>query len=172
MHVNQEHYLVEIEGPAGAAAAAGPGEILVTPLFETPMPFVRYRIGDVGQWAAGDCPCGRRQRVLESLLGRSGEVFRTEDGRVIAPNFWCRTFMGPGTSDAVERFQVVLRRDGSIRFRIVRRRAYSHEVEGVLRNYLRQNLPPATALEFEYVPRIDPQPSGKYQMVVNEAAAC
>jgi len=171
LHVNQEHYCVEIEPTPGDDGQRGAGEILVTPLFETPMPFVRYRLGDVGSLSTEGCPCGRGHVVLGNLLGRSGEIFRTEDGRVIAPNFWCRTFMGPGTSDAVERFQVILRRDGAIRFRVVARESYSEEIESQIRSYLAQNLQPGTRLEFDYVPKIDPQPSGKYQMVIDETAA-
>lgn len=168
LHVNQEHYYVEIEPVADGGPADGAGEILVTPLFETPMPFVRYRVGDVGRLAAEPCPCGRGHAVLDELLGRSGEVFTTRDGRIIAPNFWCRTFMGDGLGDAVERFQVVLRDDETIRFRVVPRSCYTPETENRIRDYLAPNLPRRTRLEFQYVSRIDPQPSGKYQMVVDE----
>ncbi|MCE9556635.1 MAG: AMP-binding protein [Planctomycetes bacterium] len=176
LHVNEENYLVEIEpskltpiNGAGEGVNNAPGEILVTPLFQTPLPFIRYRIGDIGQWATSDCPCGRKQRVIENLLGRSGEVFRTDDGRVIAPNFWCRTFMRREACDSVERFQVVLRRDGGVRFRIVARPTYTSDTEATILAYLRQNLSSKTPLEFEYVQGIEPHPSGKYQMVVVES---
>ena len=175
LHVNEENYFVEIEptkvvGTNGGVESAhnGPGEILVTPLFETPLPFIRYRIGDIGEWTTSECPCGRKQRVIENLLGRSGEVFRTDDGRVIAPNFWCRTFMRREACDSVERFQVVLCRGGGIRFRIVVRSTYTPETEASIRDYLRQNLSAGTPLEFQYVERIEPHPNGKYPMVVVE----
>lgn len=176
LHVNEENYLVEIEpskltgsNGSGASVENAPGELLVTPLFETPLPFIRYRIGDIGQWATTECPCGRKQRVIENLLGRSDEVFRTDDGRVIAPNFWCRTFMRREACDSVERFQVVLCRDSGIRFRIVARPTYTPDTEASVRAYLRQNLSARTPLEFQYVERIDPQPNGKYQLVVVES---
>jgi len=177
LHVNEENYLVEIEPPthpgtgtpALSAGANEPGEIIVTPLFKTPQPFIRYRLGDIGQWAAADCPCGRKQRVIENLLGRSGEVFRTEDGRIIAPNFWCRTFMRREACNNIEQFQVVLQLNGGVHFRIVPRSTYSPETEASIRDYLQQNLSPTTPLEFEYVKRIDPHPSGKIQMVVQES---
>ena len=61
LHVNQEHYLVEIERDA----ADSPGEIIVTALVEVAMPFIRYKTGDVGKLATGHCECGRTLQVLE-----------------------------------------------------------------------------------------------------------
>jgi phenylacetate-CoA ligase len=163
MHVNQERYYVEVNGDS-------PGELLVTPLFVTPMPFIRYRIGDIGAIGGSECPCGRHHQVLSELLGRNAEVFVTQDGHMIAPNFWCRTFMGDGPSRNIEKFQVVYRKDGSVHVRIIRRENYGDEVEEYLRNSLKKSFG-STPFEFEYVSRIDPLPSGKYQMVIREESA-
>jgi len=175
LHVNEESYLVEIERLAQTDESNGslvgpPGEILVTPLFPMPMPFVRYRTGDIGQWSLTECPCGRKQRVIEKLLGRSREVFFTDDGRMIAPNFWCHTFMQPEVCDGLDDFQVVLCTGGAIRFRIARRPSYSACTEHAIRDFVRNNLSPTIPLEFEYVSSIEPHPSGKFHMVVAESA--
>src|SRR5581483_1223863 len=61
-HVNQEHVLVECnENDPGAE----PGEILVTVLDPSPMPFIRYRLGDLGRPAVSDCACGRKLQVIK-----------------------------------------------------------------------------------------------------------
>jgi phenylacetate-CoA ligase len=168
IHVNQENYLVEIEGPGIHERRGGPGQILITPLFESPMPFIRYRIGDLAEMEAGDCPCGRSLPVITKILGRIGDVFRTQDGRLIEPNFWCIPFEIGRLSRDIERFQVVYRRKDCICFRIVPRRSYSAETEADLRHFVEQNLKSAMQIEFEYVPDIPPQPSGKFRFVVNE----
>lgn len=168
IHVNQENYLVEIEDGGTGQGSAEPGNILITPLFESPMPFLRYRIGDMAELAGSDCPCGRPQTVLKKIMGRVGEVFKTKDGRLIEPNFWCIAFdVGRQVQD-VERFQVVYRRNDCIRFRIVRRPSYSAETEADLRHFMEQNFPSSMQVEFEYVSEIKPQASGKYLFVVNE----
>jgi len=174
LHINEESYVVEIEplkqGESGSAEAeSSPGEVIVTPLFELPMPFIRYRTGDIAQWATTECPCGRKQRVIKNLLGRISEMLHTDDGRVVGPNFWCHTFMQPGICDALKEFQVVLRPGGAVCFRIARLPSYSSETEAAILAYVRKNLPASTALEFEYVARIEPHPSGKYHMVVSES---
>ena len=73
-----------------------------------------------------------------------------------------------GQSQFVERFQEIYRRPDLITIRIVKRQGFSESTEEDMRTILRKNFSPNVHFEFEYVPRIDPQISGKYQMVVNE----
>ena len=168
-HINQEHSLVEREDDGSGSGGEG-GELVVTTLDMSPMPFIRYRMGDIGKVADSTCGCGRKLQVLQDFLGRTGEVYRTRDGRMISPNFWCRTFMNVKLSDAVKRFQVVYVRDDFMRIRIVKSPAYNESTEQLLRNHLEKNFPGDMNIEFDYVPEIRPQVSGKYQMVVNEIA--
>jgi phenylacetate-CoA ligase len=168
IHMNQENYLVEFEALGVGQESAGPGKILITPLNESPMPFLRYRIGDLAELGGDDCPCGRSLMVFKKIVGRIGEVFMTKDGHLIEPTFWCLAFMEGRPSQDIERFQVVYRRHDCIRIRIVPRRGYSAETEADLRHYVEKSFPSGMQFEFEYVPEIKPQPSGKYLIVVNE----
>jgi phenylacetate-CoA ligase len=167
-HVNQENYLVEIEGAGDGLGNSGPGQILVTPLNQSPMPFLRYRVGDLAEIGVGECSCGRSLQVLNRILGRTGEVFKLEDGRLIEPNFWCLMFIAGRPNRDVERFQVVYRRADCIRFRIVPRPSYSLATVTELQNFLARNFPTSMHFEFEYVTEIQPQPSGKYAFIINE----
>ena len=63
-HINQENLLVESE--QGEAGTTVPGEILVTTLDACPMPFIRYRMGDLGKVAGPDCLCGRKLQLLKA----------------------------------------------------------------------------------------------------------
>ena len=169
-HVNQENYLVELDGESFNQEDAEPGKILITPLFESPMPFLRYQIGDLAELGGHDCSCGRPLLTLKKILGRIGDVFKTKEGHLIEPNFWCSAFEGGRLSEDVEKYQVVYRSNESIRIRIVRRRSYSARTEADLRGFLANNIPSSIRLEFDYVDDIKPQPSGKYLFVVNEIA--
>lgn len=165
-HINQEHVLME----SNCLPSQGEvGEVLVTPLDPVPMPFIRYRLGDFGRPAPSRCACGRTLQVMEDFLGRTGEIFVTKDGRMIPPNFWCRFFMVDGQSQLVERFQIIYRRPDFISLRIVKRAGYSESTEQGMRRTLGRNFSSEVHFEFEYVPEIKPQISGKYQMVVNES---
>jgi phenylacetate-CoA ligase len=168
IHVNQENYIVEIEGSGIGEESAGPGQVLITPLNVSPMPFLRYRIGDLAELGGSDCPCGRSLIAFKKIMGRTGEVYKTKDGHLIEPGFWCFAFMVGRPGQDVERFQVVYRRADCIRFRIVRRDGYSAETAADLRHFLDKYFPSSMQFEFEYVSAIKPQPSGKCPIVVNE----
>ena len=165
-HINEEYILVEEEESSNGKEH--PGELLVTTLDIPILPFLRYRMGDLGRLAREKCGCGRSLLLLEELLGRTGEIFRTRDGRMISPNFWCRTFMNPALSGKIVRFQVVYRKDDEIEIRIVRGDGYNEETESGFKKFLAENFSGQMNVYLNYVEEIRPQISGKYQMVVNE----
>ena len=165
LHVNQEQMLVESNTSPEHGRL---GEIIVTPLTLSPMPFIRYRLGDIGQVTRSRCACGRTLETIEELLGRTAEMFVTKDGRMITPGFWCRLFMTGRKSEVVERFQIVYRQTDQISIRMVRRNGFGESLDEEMRQTLRKNFSPEIQFQFEYVPHIAPQPSGKYQIVVNE----
>jgi phenylacetate-CoA ligase len=167
LHVHADQVLVEIDEPAGDPPV---GELLCTTLSPNIMPFIRYRMGDLGRVGATPCPCGRTLPVLEDFLGRTGEVFHTRDGRMISPNFWCRTFMNPALGGKVHRFQVLYRRDGGITMQIVQGPGYDNTAEHTIRSHVESSLGPATPLTFQYPDDIPPTTSGKYLMVRREEA--
>jgi phenylacetate-CoA ligase len=128
-------------------------------------------MGDLGKLARKECTCGRSLLILEELLGRTGEIFRTRDGRMISPNFWCRTFMNPALSGKIIRFQVAYKKDDEIEIRIVRGRGYDDDTEKGFKKFLAENFSEQMNVHLNYVDEIRPQISGKYQMVVNEVDA-
>lgn len=168
MHVNQENYLVEIEGTGVGEKSAGPGKILITQLNESAMPFLRYRIGDLAELGGSACTCGRSLGTLKKILGRIADVYETKSGRLIEPAFWCLAFMVGRQSQDVERFQVVYRPNGRILFRITPRASYSQQTEAELRSLMERHFQSGIQFDFEYVSDIKPQPSGKCPIVVNE----
>ncbi|HSB46834.1 MAG TPA: hypothetical protein VLD37_02385 [Candidatus Bilamarchaeum sp.] len=71
LHVNSDSVIVEIVDEDGEPAGLGKsGSVLITSLWRTSMPFIRYRIGDIASFEA-KCPCGRGTPVLSRIEGRS-----------------------------------------------------------------------------------------------------
>lgn len=101
MHINARDIYLEIDSPDPYTE---PGEILITQLNNYAMPFIRYRIGDVGLLSAEPCPCGNGLPVLAELLGRSTATFRTRTGTLIHAGYFTRQFYGV---KGVEQFQII-----------------------------------------------------------------
>lgn len=66
-------------------APGTPGRFVATGLINTAMPLIRYAVGDSGTIApTGEkCQCGRTLPLLGSVHGRSDDLVRTRDGRLI-----------------------------------------------------------------------------------------
>ena len=165
-HVNQEYLYIEQDETTYSDREEG--ELLVTTFVDTPMPFIRYRMGDIGAIAPSKCECGLKLQVLSNFLGRTGEIFITKDGHMIPPNFWCRTFMAYDMSESVKRFQVIYKKNDHIQIKIVKNSNYTQDKENYLRKFLETNYAGDMKIDLDYVEEIKPQLSGKYQMVVNE----
>jgi phenylacetate-CoA ligase len=83
-HVNPR-YIVEVVTAASQTPLpqGSSGAILVTDLFNTATPFIRYEIGDMGALTWESCPCGRNSYVLTRLEGRTSEQIILASGRVV-----------------------------------------------------------------------------------------
>ncbi|MBL4575425.1 MAG: phenylacetate--CoA ligase family protein [Opitutaceae bacterium] len=169
MHIHQESVYLESLHNNSSIATNTPSELLATTLVPTPMPFIRYHTGDVGTFSDSECACGMKLKTLKELTGRTGEIFRTDDGRMIPAGLWCHLFMDAKLDSAVRRFQIVYRPENQIVIRIVKGTTYNEGTEPHLKATIQQNIGSTIKLKFEYLETIPAQPSGKRPIILNEA---
>jgi len=172
LHINQENLLVEVVNlnSGDACRASEQGNILVTTLNKYCMPFIRYDIGDVGILDDGVCSCGRSLAMLRDIVGRTGEIITTQNGKILSPNFWCRMMMSVRVARCIKQFKVIQKTEANILIQIVKDKGYSDKHSGYLRKFLADNLGIDTRVDFEFVDTIHPEKSGKYKLVVSELA--
>ncbi len=73
---DDQSYLEIIDEQTGKACLPGQtGMLHVTAFARRLTPIVRYRVGDLAQWAKALCPCGRTTPLFK-LLGRGDDVLR------------------------------------------------------------------------------------------------
>lgn len=77
LHVWEDAYLLEVIDPVtGAHVPEGDiGELVLTTLARRGMPIIRYRTRDLTRILPGDCPCGRKHRRIDRILGRVDDMF-------------------------------------------------------------------------------------------------
>jgi putative adenylate-forming enzyme len=87
LHINEDMVIVEVVDGANRPVPAGEygDKLLVTVLFNTTQPLIRYEISDRLRLASSPCPCGKPYRLLESVQGRAEEVleFPTSTGGLV-----------------------------------------------------------------------------------------
>ena len=75
LHVQEDHFIVEVIDPGGRAVPPGTeGELVFTTLTKEALPLLRYRTGDIGCLADTPCPCGRSTVRLTGLRGRLDDM--------------------------------------------------------------------------------------------------
>jgi phenylacetate-CoA ligase len=76
LHVQEDHFLVEVIDPDSGAAvpAGGEGELVLTTLTKEALPLIRYRTGDLVSITCDPCECGRTTVRLMELRGRRDDM--------------------------------------------------------------------------------------------------
>jgi phenylacetate-CoA ligase len=80
LHVCAEGLYVEVLD----ADEQYPGRLIITDLWNSGMPFIRYEIGDMATLKTAKCGCGRGLPRLGRVLGRTADVLYTPEGKAIS----------------------------------------------------------------------------------------
>jgi phenylacetate-CoA ligase len=88
LHVQEDHFLVEVIDPgSGAPRADGEeGELVFTTLTKEALPLIRYRTGDIGWLAREPCDCGRTLARIGGLRGRLDDMLIVRGVNVFPSN--------------------------------------------------------------------------------------
>src|SRR5215204_4636721 len=168
MHILSDGMLVEIVGPGGRPVEAGEsGEIVVTDLYSEEAPFIRYATGDIGIASSLSCPCGRALPLLEQIEGRSNDLVVAPDGRLINSLALIYPLRG---IEGIEQYRIAQTKVDSFHVQMACSSEFRKEGEERIRSGWEQLLRAPVQVTFEYVPRIPPDPRGKFRHVISEVA--
>jgi phenylacetate-CoA ligase len=159
LHVDMEFCIVEVE-PQEENADWVRGPLLVTGFANRAVPFIRYRIGDIGTRLKRACPCGRAGDVFESVDGRIEDYVVTPDGRVVGR----LDHIFKTLSDVAEA-QIVQPSVDRIVIYVVRAPTFNDASERALLREARARLGEEIGITIECVSSIARQPNGKLRAV-------
>jgi phenylacetate-CoA ligase len=76
LHLNEDHFLVEVIDPKTLApvGAGEEGELVLTTITKEGFPLVRYRTGDITRLYSEPCPCGRTFVRMARVMGRTDDL--------------------------------------------------------------------------------------------------
>lgn len=167
LHEISENNYVEYE-PVELAGCTDAGNLIITNLNNYAMPFIRYRIGDIGVPSAKtSCECGRGLPIISRVIGRSTEVFVFRDGTRIAGEMFIHLMK----DFPIKEYQFVQ----TSQTRVVLRIKKSDNVPGSLFNSIRhvyaKCLPTDVELAFEEVEGFKTSSTGKFMFVFRQDQA-
>jgi phenylacetate-CoA ligase len=173
-HIATSSNVVETIDAAGRSVVGQDGELVITPLTNYAMPFLRYRIGDRGRLTHDRCPCGRGFPLLESLSGRMIEVLVNAKGEQVDPIYFIQLVSVIFNRGFVRKFQVVQDEDGSLTLNVVLEASATQEaVQPNLLEVLdkiRLVMGAGCPIEVKFVDDIPLSASGKHPYVVRRGS--
>ena len=168
LHLSMENLIVEVVDDDGNPTPCGQeGQIVVTDLFNTAMPFVRYAIGDRAISGLEDCDCGRGLPLLKQVVGRQLDIIVTTDGRLLAGEYFPHLMKDYA---AVRQFQVVQSQRDLVELRLVVGGEWGSDTRDSLRSKVQQFVGQATRLQIHEVENIPLTRAGKSRVVVGYQA--
>lgn len=175
LHLWEDAYLLEIIDPeTGKLVPDGEvGELVLTTLCRHGMPILRYRTRDLTRIIPGDCPCGRKHRRIDRILGRSDDMIIVK-GVNIYPMQVERVLMA--YPEVGQNYLIVLERDGlkdTMKVQVEIREESFVEDMRVLRG-LQETIARALKDEILITPKVElvqhnslPRTEGKAQRVID-----
>lgn len=76
LHLFEDAFIFEIIDPETLLPVPDgeKGELVITTINKEAFPLIRYRTRDITRFLSGPCPCGRKNRRLEKVMGRSDDM--------------------------------------------------------------------------------------------------
>ena len=165
MHINCRDIYLEIDSPNPYTQ---PGEILITQLNNYAMPFIRYRIGDIGILSDELCLCGNQLPILDDLLGRTTATFRTRTGTLVHGGYFTQQFYGV---DGVSQFQIIQESLKHCVLKLVINERWTEAARRYLVQSIQRGLGGDVVVTVEFVEEIPLSTSGKREFTISKLTA-
>lgn len=167
LHEISENNYVEYESVV-LTGYENAGNLIITNLNNYAMPFIRYRIGDIGvPGEEGVCRCGRGLPRLQKVIGRTTEVFSFMNGIRIAGEMFIHLMKDFPLSE----YQFVQNSERSV---ILRHKRGDHLESGLKKKIAHTYggyLPEGVSLEFQEVAGFEKTATGKFRFVLKDFSA-
>ncbi len=164
-HLCDETAIVEILRGNEQVSPGEIGEIVFTNLDNYAMPFIRYKVGDVGIPSDEMCECGRGLSCMESIEGRVGDLVVTPSGNFLLPNFFTNLFKD---IEGVNKFRILQENQYRIDIKLVKNEKFTKEDADYILKKIKGMVGEDVEVNIEFVDSIPPTRSGKERFVISK----
>lgn len=170
-HISAENVVIEFERDDEPVAAGEKGLVLLTSLRNYGMPFIRYKIGDVGVPSSEVCSCERGLPLISSIEGRVSDfvaVFDKRFGRVVPVGPIYPVIIYAIMHVPLISCRVIQENLGELVVKAVKDKGYLPKHTDFLVNYMRKFLGDKINVSVEFVDFLPPLPSGKRSVFISK----
>jgi phenylacetate-CoA ligase len=170
-HITMENIVMEFVKEGEHVAPGEKGSIIITNLRNFGMPFIRYKIGDIGIPSKEKCNCGRGLSLLSSIEGRVADflaVYDKEKDQIVSVGPVYPIFERATTHISLDSYQVIQEKVDEIVIKVVKGKGYSQKDTDFLLEYTQNLLGNNVTVRINFVDHIPPSPSGKRSRVISK----
>jgi phenylacetate-CoA ligase len=142
-----------------------PGELLITDLNNYGMPFIRYKIGDMGILSKEKCKCGRNTLLLKRVIGRTSDNFILKNGRIVHGEYFTHLFYG---IDGVKEFQFVQESIDEFKLYLVKDENFNESIIDLIQKSIKEIIGNDSKLNIYFVESVPKTPTGKYRFTISK----
>lgn len=165
-HISDEDVMVEFIKEEKHVSPEETGEIVLTNLNNFAMPFIRYKINDLGRFSEECCSCGRGLSLMKSIEGRDTDIVVTPNGDFVVVHFF--TFLFEHI-EGVDQFQVVQEKIDKIFVKIVKNYKFTINDLNYIKNEIHRKVGADVEINIEFVDEIPLSGrSGKRRFVISK----
>jgi phenylacetate-CoA ligase len=164
LHVCEPCYL-EIVSNGRAVGPGQLGEVVITSLNQFAMPFIRYKIDDMGSYESDPCPCGRGLPVLFEIVGRTGDFLVTDEGLFVHDQYFAHLFR---LKPEIANYQVYQADRRHLEVKLVCRQLVGDEWLKGVQKEIENRFGKSMLVSLKVVDRIELTKAGKHRFVISE----
>ncbi len=165
LHMDTDAVIVEFLKDGEPASPGERGEIVVTNLWNKAMPFIRYRLNDIGIPSDEVCSCGVTLPLMKDFEGRADDFIVLPSGRVVPPTRLVPLFF---TSPFVEQFKIIQNTRASITIKMIPKGNFTEKEEKNLMKMVQDVFDEPVDLTMEKVDHIEQTGVGKFKAVLSK----
>jgi phenylacetate-CoA ligase len=162
LHVASDNVYVEIVKDGRLCEQGETGEIILTDLHNYGMPFIRYKVGDIGLINNNLCNCGRGLPLMEITMGRTLDIIRTPSGTLIPGEFFVYIFKD--FSEIIS-WQVVQTHSDILNVKIKTRKDLTLDKESIIKDVVFRIVGPEIGIDWEINNHVEIDQSRKFRPV-------
>jgi phenylacetate-CoA ligase len=165
LHINADNVLVEVLSGEHPMPQGERGDIVVTDFLNKGMPFIRYKLEDVGYLSVDQCQCGITLPLLGAVEGRTGDFFVGKDNTMIHGEYFTHLFYG---ISEVKQFQIIQHTLLDVELKIASDAPDSKEYLSVIIEKIKSMLGEKVIVEVKFVESIPTPASGKSLFTISK----
>ena len=165
LHINTDALYVEFLDKYGVPVHPGEqGHVVITDLTNMAMPFIRYKIEDIGTPSKKQCSCGRSQPLIEKIEGRVADFLIKPNGDLVSGISLTDHFAGhiPG----VVQIQIIQEKMDFIRLNIVKNNKFDINSKKIVDTLVSDFFSNKMNYEFNFVKNIPVGLTGKFRFTI------